>query len=171
MKKRQKSGSKTSKKRGRPRYFSDLAITTALMMKCILSMPLRTVHQLRIYACPSSITVPTLHLYQSPIIQTSNPRRDTTFSHWFNWAQGLRWRRMESQKARHRRIRIPTQSSQQSWVYRTWLILKYFRTCSRKHTEGSLMISGDEAYDTKDCYNTEAGEVTQWSKHSINWLG
>lgn len=30
------------KKRGRPRFFSDLAITTALMMKRIFSMPLRT---------------------------------------------------------------------------------------------------------------------------------
>ena len=53
-------------KRGRPRRFSDLAITTALMVKRVFSMPLRALQGFvdSLFRFPCSIKLSTLHLHQ-----------------------------------------------------------------------------------------------------------
>ena len=45
------------KKRGRPHLFSDLAITTALMVKRVFAMPLRALQGLRAIWLPQTFTL------------------------------------------------------------------------------------------------------------------
>ncbi len=72
--------------RGRPRLFSDLAITTALMMKRIFSMPLRTLQGFIKSAFTLTripLKYPALHLYQSPTTKHNKNSYDFTM----NWAK------------------------------------------------------------------------------------
>ncbi len=143
-------------KRGRPRQFSDLAITTALMVKRVFSMPLRALQGF-IDSVFSLANVPIVCPHYSCISRRAKqvevsfkPKTRGAIQHLAIDATGLKvygegeWKvKKHGTDGEHRvwrklHLAVDTSTHEVVAAERVYLMLpmqKSFLTCSRKHTE------------------------------------